>query len=169
MESLEKRLSRLDKKKLKNKDGKTLEVALWEQAIYLRSLIQKHLDIYLAEDPVEYAFHTGSRTGSLQNSISVDDIINIRVNGNRLEIYVYFDEKAYHGSGFGVWKKYDSHDVNTAELLNYGYRVKKDVWFKNIKNFGWREPAGFLEDAIDEFNSTNSLGIRIGTGDITRT
>ena len=169
MDSLEQRLSKLDKKKLKNKDGKTLETALWEQAIYLRSLIQKYLDDYLAEDPVEYAFHTGSRTGSLQNSIAVDDIASIKVSGNRLEIYVYFDRKAYHGSGFGVWKRNDSHDVNTAELLNYGYTVKKDVWFKDIENFGWREPAGFLEDAIDEFNSTNSLGIKIGTRDITRT
>ena len=52
-------------------------------------------------------------------------------------------------------------EVNTAYLLNYGYRVKKDVWFKDYENFGYREGANFVEDGIDDFNSTNTLGIKI--------
>lgn len=169
MESLEQRLRKVDKRKLKNKSGKTLEDVMKEQGMYLRNLIQKYLDDYLQFDPVVYAFGRGRRTGDLQTSIVVDDIVTVKSNGNRLEIYVHFNENSYHSSGFGVWSGTDSRNVNVAELLNYGYRVEKNVWFKNIENFGWRIPAHFLEDAIDEFNATNTLGIKITNKDITRT
>lgn len=169
MESLEQRLRKVDKRKLKNKEGKTLEDCMKEQGIYLRNLIQKYLDDYLMFDPVKYAFGKGRRTGDLQKSIVVDDIVTVKSNGNRLEIYVHFNENSYHSSGFGVWNSIDGQDVNVAELLNYGYRVEKEVWFKNIEDFGWRKPAYFLEQAIAEFNATNTLGIKITEKDITRT
>lgn len=169
MESLEQRLRKLDKRKIKNKQGKTLEMVMKEEGLYLRSLIQKYLNDYLATDPVLYAFRSGKRTGDLQKSIVVEDLVTVKSNGNRLEIYVHFDEKSYHSSGFGIWNNVDRRNVNVAELLNYGYRVEKDVWFKNLENFGWRLPAHFLEQAIAEFNATNSLGITITEKDITRT
>lgn len=169
MESLEQRLRKVDKRKLKNKSGKTLEDVMKEQGMYLRNLIQKYLDDYLQFDPVKYAFGKGRRTGNLEKSLVVDDIVTVKSNGNRLEIYVHFNENSYHSSGFGVWNSIDGQDVNVAELLNYGYRVEKEVWFKNIENFGWRKPAYFLEDAIEEFNATNTLGIKITNKDITRT
>lgn len=169
MESLEQRFRKVDKRKLKNKDGETLEDVMKQQAEYLRSLIQKYLDNYLSYYPKVYAFGRGRRTGDLEKSLVVDNIVTVKSNGNRLEIYVHFDENSYHSSGFGVWNKSDSRDVNVAELLNYGYRVEKDVWFKNIEDFGWRIPAHFLEDAIEEFNATNTLGIKITNKDITRT
>ena len=140
-----------------------------EQGMYLRNLIQKYLDDYLQFDPVVYAFGRGRRTGDLQKSIVVDDIVTVKSNGNRLEIYVYFNENSDHSSCFGVWNSIDGQDVNVAELLNYGYRVEKEVWFKNIEDFGWRKPAHFLEQAIAEFNATNTLGIKIAEKDITRT
>ena len=51
--------------------------------------------------------------------------------------------------------------VNTAYLLNYGYAVKKDVWFKNYENFGFRKGGHFVEEGIADFNTMNKLGIRI--------
>ena len=39
--------------------------------------------------------------------------------------------------------------------------IKEDVWFKNIPYFGFRPAANFVEDGIDDFNSTNTLGIKI--------
>ena len=39
--------------------------------------------------------------------------------------------------------------------------MKKDVWFKKIKNFGWRSPARFIENGIEEFNKNNLLCIVI--------
>lgn len=101
------------------------------------------------------------RTGSLQNSIKVDlDIIN--VYDNVFQMAVAFDESGYHESGDGIdgWDG-NGQKVNTAYLFNYGYIVKKDVWFKKIKNFGWRSPARFIEDGIEEFNKNNLLGIVI--------
>ena len=169
METLEQRLRKLDKRKIKNKQGKTLEMVLKEEGLYLRSLIQKYLNDYLATDPVLYAFRSGKRTGDLQKSIVVDDLVTVKSNGNRLEIYVYFDENSYHSSGFGIWDNVDRRNVNVAELLNYGYTVRKDVWFKKLENFGWRPPAKFLDKAIAEFNATNSLGITITENDIART
>lgn len=145
--------------KIKNSKGQTLEQMLHKEALYLQELIKKHLNEYLDYHPEYYAFGTQNRTGNLQDSVSVEDVV--KVQNGRLEICVFFDEQALHGSGFGAWNKTDGQDVNTAILLNYGYTVKADVWFKNIENFGWREPAHFVEDAIDEFNATNSLGITI--------
>lgn len=163
MSSLADRLKKIDVSKLKNKKGKTLAEVLQFQADYLRSLIEKHLQDYLDNNnlPNHYYMGTGKRTGSLAQSVRVEDVAQVRVNGTKMEVYVYFDEKAHHGSGYGAWKKSDGDDVNVAELINYGYEVKEDVWFKNIENFGYREPALFVEDAIDEFNVTNTMGLKI--------
>ena len=93
---------------------------------------------------------------------------------------VSFDENANHRSGFGVWGVHDGRckyedantsfdngdNVNTALLLNDGYKVKKPVWFKDIENFGYREGAKFIEKAISEFNKVNSMGIFLDTNDI---
>lgn len=160
--NIKNQLKGMDITKVKMSNGKTLGQNLHQQAEYLRSLIQKHLDNYLDNNSPEYYYlGDGKRTGSLAKSVKVEDIAQIRLNGNKLEICVYFDENAYHGSGYGAWKENNSPDVNVAELLNYGYAVKKDIWFKDIANFGYREGAYFVEDAIDEFNATNTLGMYI--------
>ena len=88
--------------------------------------------------------------------------MSIRVVGNTLEIDIFFDEGAIHKSGDGIkgWSG-NGDEVNVAYLLNYGYRVEKDVWFKNIPYFGFRPAANFVEDGIDDFNATNTLGINI--------
>lgn len=150
--------------------GKTLKQLLQDQAYYLQGLIQKYLrDYRIAFKPERY------RRGmdwSLENSVKVSPVTH--VNGVPV-IYVYFDENAVHRSGFGVWSvrdgrgKYDDdiHDsrsyyaVNTAVLINEGYRVEQDVWFKDLPDFGYRNGAHFVEKAIKEFNSTNSLRIRV--------
>lgn len=164
MSSLADRLKKIDVSKLKNSKGRTLAEELQSCAELLRSLIKKHLNKYLDNNglPNSYYLGTKQRTGSLAESVRVEDVAQVRVNGARLEVYVYFDENAYHGSGYGMWNKNNNPDVNVAELLNYGYTVEEDVWFKPIPNFGFRKGAFFVEDAIDEFNSTpNSLGLKI--------
>jgi hypothetical protein len=149
--------------KVKMSNGKTLGQNLQDEAERLRTCIQKRLEEYLDSHlPIEY-----DRTGGLRNSLQVDDFLNVRVVGNGLEIDLFFDDGAIHPSGDGIrttvgteWQG-NGEEVNTAFLLNYGYEVKKDVWFKNIKNFGYREGAGFVEDGIADFNATNTLGIKI--------
>lgn len=160
-------------KSLKNKKGQTLSQLLQQQAKYLQELINYYLREYRkAFRPKKY-----KRTGDLENSVSVSEVKYV---GGIPTIYVYFNEKAVHRSGFGVWAvsdgrgKYDDDDhnfesndtVNTAILINEGYTVKKPVWFAEYENFGWREGNGFIDRAIMEFNRTNTLGIIVDVNDI---
>ena len=162
--SFESQLKSINIKNLKMSNGKTLAENLYNEANRLRDCIQNRLNIYLKTHPYRYGgtSPTYERTGGLENSLKVDDILSIRIVGNALEIDVFFDNGAIHKSGDGIqgWDG-NGDEVNVAYLLNYGYRVKEDVWFKNIPYFGFRPAANFVEDGIVDFNSTNTLGIKI--------
>lgn len=157
-------LKGIDITKVKMSNGKTLRQNLQSEAIRLRNCIQKRLDAYLNSfQPEMY-----KRTGGLQSSLKVDNFLNVRVVGDGLEIDIFFDDGAIHKSGdydlttpWGTVWEGTGEEVNVAFLINYGYEVKKNVWFKNYENFGYREGAGFVEDGIDDFNATNTLGIKI--------
>lgn len=152
--------------------SKITDKILKEQADYLKELIIKHLKDYrFGLTPKMYR-----RTSSLEDSVEVSGTIRY-VNG-QLSAYVYFNEKALHRSGYGIWavkdgrEKYDDDiqnfsskkSVNTAYLIDRGYSVKKPVWFRDYENFGQREGAFFVEKAIAEFNKTNKYGIVIDIG-----
>lgn len=153
----------------KNVYTKQIDKALKEQAVYLQELIIKHLKDY------RHNFHPKvyKRTGSLEESVEVSS--TLKYTNGKISAYVYFNEKALHRSGFGVWAVKDGHgkydddiqsfenkkSVNTAYLIDRGYTVKKPVWFQTYENFGYRDGAYFVENAIDEFNKTNKLGIII--------
>lgn len=158
----------------KNSKGQSIEKMLLEQAKYLQQLINEYLKEYRRTfTPKIYR-----RTNSLEKSVVVSSKVKY-VNG-KLTAYVYFNEKALHRSGFGVWAvkkgrgKYDDDiqdfenpkSVNTALLINNGYTVTKPVWFADIPNFGIRKGNQFVEKAVNEFNKTNSMGIYIGKSDI---
>ena len=153
----------MDITKVKMANGKTLGQNLQDEAERLRKCIQNRLEEYLdGYNPIVY-----ERTGGLRDSLQVDDFLNIRVVGNSLEIDLFFDDGAIHPSGDGIrttvgteWQG-NGEEVNTAFLLNYGYEVKKDVWFKNIKNFGYRRGGDFVKKGIEDFNKSNKLGIKV--------
>lgn len=156
--SIANQLKSIDITKLKMSNGRTLAENLYAEANRLRDCIQNRMDMYMAlYKPKMY-----KRTGGLEGSLTVDDILSIRVVGNTLELDIFFDEGAIYKSGDGIrgWSG-NGDEVNVAYLLNYGYRVEKDVWFKNIPYFGFRPAANFVEDGIDDFNVTNTLGIKI--------
>ena len=156
--SIANQLKSIDITKLKMSNGRTLAENLYSEANRLRDCIQNRMDMYMAL----YTPEIYKRTGGLEGSLTVDDILSIRVVGNTLEIDIFFDDGAIHKSGDGIqgWDG-NGDEVNVAYLLNYGYRVEKDVWFKNIPYFGFRPAANFVEDGIDDFNTTNTLGIKI--------
>ncbi len=161
--SIRNQLKGIDIRKLKTSNGQSLDKLLYIEAQRLKDCIQYRLDNYLASySPVMY-----KRTGGLQSSLKVDSFLNVKVVGNALEIRLFFNDNANHMSGDGLtgwfgskWKG-TGEEVNAAFLLEYGYRVKKDVWFKNIKNFGYRKAAHFVQDGIDDFNMANPLGIKV--------
>ena len=141
----------------KMSNGKTVRQNLESEIRRLRDCIQEKLDDYMSlNKPSMYI-----RTGSLQNSIKVD-LRLISITNSIFQMSVVFDESGYHESGDGIdgWDG-NGQKVNTAYLFNDGYQVKKDVWFKNIENFGWRKPARFIEQGIYEFNKNNPLDIKV--------
>lgn len=156
--NLKSQLKNIDVTKLKFKNGKTYGQVMVEETNRLRNCIQARLDAYMnSYQPKIY-----SRTGALQNSLKVDDILNLKVTGKTMSLDIYFDDSGYHRSGDGVqgWDG-NGETVNTAYLLNYGYEVEKDVWFKDIPNFGYRSAGHFIEDGIADFEASNPYGIKI--------
>ena len=83
--------------------------------------------------------------GSLQNSISTADIADIQVSGNSLSVTL----KIQNAIRPSIFQKWNSSSANVFWLLNDGYKVKKNVWFKNINNFGYRAAARFVEQGIN--------------------
>lgn len=156
--NLKSQLKNIDVTKLKFKNGKTYGQVMVEETNRLRDCIQSRLDAYMnSYQPKIY-----SRTGALQNSLKVDDILNLKVTGKTMSLDIYFDDSGYHRSGDGIqgWDG-NGETVNTAYLLNYGYNVEKDVWFKDIPNFGYRSAGHFIEDGIADFEASNPYGIKI--------
>lgn len=148
---------------------------LKKDAELFKSLLEYYINDYRkAFTPKRY-----SRRGDLERSVYVDVVIK-ELNGG-YSIFVGFDPNMVnHRSGYGVWAvkdgrgKFDDDDrgiessgnVNVIRLINNGYRVKKPVWFKDLENFGYREGAGFIQKAINDFNAQNSLGIILTDSDI---
>lgn len=95
--------------------------------------------------------------GSMNNSISTADLADIKVEGNTLSVTL----KVQNSIRPSIFKKWNKSDANVFWLLNDGFKVKKDVWFKNIPNFGYRAAEHFVEKGIKRFNSSNSLGVEI--------
>lgn len=156
--NLKSQLKNIDVTKLKFKNGKTYGQVMVEETNRLRNCIQARLDAYMnSYQPKIY-----SRTGALQNSLKVDDILNLKVTGKTMSLDIYFDDSGYHRSGDGIqgWDG-NGETVNTAYLLNYGYEVEKDVWFKDIPNFGYRSAGHFIEDGIADFEASNPYEIKI--------
>jgi uncharacterized secreted protein with C-terminal beta-propeller domain len=160
---LKSQIQKIDPFKLKMKNGKSYAQVLKEEVVRLRNCIQNRLDEYMYSHPAKIY----ERTGRFQSSLRVEDFVDIKVVGTVIILNVYFDESGYHRSGDGLygWNSSDwqsnGETVNTAYLLNYGYQVKQNVWFKDIKNFGYREGAYFIENGIADFQLNNPYGIRI--------
>lgn len=159
--SIKSQLEKIDPYKLKAKNGKTYAQILKEETYRLRDCIQNRIDEYMRSHPAELYI----RTGRFASSLRVEDIMNMQIMGRTITLNVFFDESGYHQSGDGLYGWHDTEwqgngeTVNTAYLLNYGYEVKKNVWFKDIENFGHREPAHFIEDGVADFESYNPYGI----------
>lgn len=159
--------------KLELDDGRTLEQAMRDESIRLgRLLIQHLLDDGFLNSPKMYAWNTKRRVGLLENSL----IVNLKPIYNPatgdLSVSVVFDDSRSGGSMFGLDRRKSSWNThvgdipygkkpNLALLIDQGYEVSKDVWFKDIPNFGIRYGSDFIQNALDEFNATNSLGIYI--------
>lgn len=143
--------STIDLKSLKLNNGITIAQQLRTEQKRLLTLLNEELRAwYGSYDPSKY-----QRTFGMLNSLYAGDYIDIKVNPTKLTMSICFSEAAYGDSLFGGGR------INKLQLMNEGYSVKKDVWFKDIEYFGYRHGGHFIEKAIARFNEQNYLGIQI--------
>ena len=133
-------IQNIDIRKIKAPSGLTYENEMVRMANLLRDCIQSKIN-----------------RGSMGNCLSVADIADIQVDGTHLSVTLNV-QNAIRPSIFHKWNQ---KEANVFWLLNDGYSVKKDVWFKNIPNFGYRIAEHFVEQGIEQFNLINYLGLKI--------
>lgn len=139
MDDLEKQLRKLDVSKLKMKNGNTVEMELKRHASYLADCIMYELDkVYDSYTPKLY-----ERSYGLYDSLHIGNVgVSIRSSGTSLSIEMSFDEGAYHRS-------FDGNLVNTAILLNEGYRTSGRL--KDILYLGYRDATHFIDKGIQRY------------------
>lgn len=141
----------IDLRNIRLNNGKSIPEMLKSEAIRFVRILQEEVDYwYERYEPKIY-----NRTYSMRNGLTVSDYVTVTPNNSKFTIDIHFNDNAY-SRGF-----FDQEEVNTLLLLNDGYTVQKNVWFKDIPNFGYRKGGHFIESAIARFNKDNALGIEI--------
>ena len=141
----------IDFRKLKLKNGKTVEQQLKLEAKRFKEILQWNIDIWYASyTPTLYP-----RTYSMLDSIYADDIVTIDTSSGNLKILVKYTDEVFHDALYG------GEQVNSLYLMDSGYTVKKDVWFRDIPYFGYRSGGNFLEKSVEEFNQSNYFGVSV--------
>lgn len=144
----------IDIRKLTLPNGRTLEQQLQYEANRFLKILQEEIDNwYDSYSPVVY-----KRSYDMRNSIYVEDLVQVSVSGDKMQIKINYDDRAFHQS---LW---DSSSINSILLMNDGYKVSKG-WHKDIENFGYRDRGQFLEKAVNRFNEENDFGIDIVIND----
>lgn len=135
---------------VKMSDGRDLKTVLADEAVRLKGLVRKHIWLwYQSYSPVEY-----ERTHNLVNTVR---IAPVKQNGDEISVRVYFDhDEATYPSVFP-----GGEEGFVPILIDQGWRVKKDVWFRDIHMFGHFEGAGFVAAAVAEYNANNPFGFKV--------
>ena len=132
-------------------NGKNLNQIMQSEAKRLKDIITKHIGIHYAS--YSNNEEVRSRTFGLINSLRVETIKQV---GSLLSVKVYFDQDmATQPSVVGGEPGF------TPILIDQGWEVKADVWFKDIPMFGHFDGTGFIKSAVMEYNSKNPYGLSI--------
>lgn len=154
-ESLQQQLKKLDVKKLKLSNGKSVEDELKRHARILADCIMDELDqIYDSYEPKMY-----HRSYDLYNALDVDQTVNVNVSasGAQLSIGLYFDDGAMHRS-------FDGEMVNTAWLINDGWQTHGR--FANVPYLGYRSATNIVEKGIERYKRSvrNPFPVKLTKG-----
>ena len=126
---------------------------LKRHAKILANCIQYELDkVYDSYEPKIY-----QRTFDVYNSLMIGNLeVKITATGAALGISLIFDENAVH-------KGFDGKPVNTAVLLNEGWRTN----FSDVPYFGRREGTHFIESGIERYKQKvkNPFAVKLIIGD----
>jgi hypothetical protein len=125
-------------------------LALAEQ---LKDCIQYFLDLYY----IEYYPSVYNRTYELQQALEVSNIVNISTDAQSLSINLDFNDSLSWGNSI-----FNGSDGYKPILIDQGWQVEKDVWFKNIEHFGFQSGAHFIENGIERFkNEINNPDVHV--------
>jgi len=139
----------------KNSSGLTMKEILMSEATRLKNIIQDKIqEYYNSYSPQVYI-----RTENLLNSLSVDKFVKVNIGDGRLSINIDFDE--YATATHSIFGGDTFSDYNRASLINDGWEVKKDVWFREKEHFGWQDGFDFIGKAIQEFYADNPYNLKI--------
>lgn len=150
------RLKRIDVSKLKYPGtNETYEQVLRKSIKNLYDCIyDEMLDYY--ENYTPRIYKRGFFNGSFLDSMDIDSMIYINAINNTLSCKINITDDALHTSivtgAFGG---------NSFWLLNNGWEVTKDVWFRDIPRFGYFDGANFVEKGIKRFKSKDKYGLTI--------
>lgn len=133
---------------------------LREEALKLKAYVWAELrEYYNSYTPTMYR-----RTYGLLNSLEVDK--NVRVRNNVAIMDVYFNERALGVSMFG--NRGFHRTMGKATLIDKGWRVRKNVWFRKINHFGFQKGFNFINKSIKEFKNymmANGLKLKLSRAD----
>ena len=149
------KLKNFDVRKLKYKNTNlTYEQVLKNEIYRFKDILKNHiLAYYNSYSPMVYV--RGSHEGNLLESLTVDDIVQLSIDGKQLICKIIINENAIHTSVV------DDSYGNAFWLMNYGWEVGENVPFHDIHRFGYFEGVHFLENAIEEFENTNKYGLTV--------
>ena len=155
MTNLEKQLKKINPLNVKYKNTNlTYRQILQQEAKRLKSILQKNIENYYnSYSPVVY--DRGQHGGNLLDSLSLDDVCTVSSDGTKLNMTININENAIHKSLI------DNSEANAFWLMNDGWQVRKETWFKEVYRFGYYEGAHYVEDAVEEFERTSKYGIKV--------
>lgn len=155
MTNLEKQLKKINPLNVKYKNTNlTYSQILQQESKRLKDILQKHIEHYYnSYSPVVY--QRGLHDGNLLDSLSTDDVCTVSSDGIRFTMAININENAIHKSLI------DNSEANAFWLMNDGWQVRKETWFKEVYRFGFYEGAHYVEDAIEEFENTSKYGIKV--------
>lgn len=160
-------------------NSRTQEEIMFDEANRLRDLIMKWIRLFLNlkshKDGVYWGVYRTNeywRTGKLKRSVKEVEPNFVRITQGQheqLSIDIDFDQESImHESILNEWYpgEYEyQYQGDVYKLIRYGWRVRKDVWFKNIPDFGYFDGFDFVDMAVKEFNSNNPYKIKVALSD----
>ena len=153
MASIKDQLFKIAVTKMKTESGETYAELLKREVDRLYDCIQEEIErFYNSYDPKIY-----KRTYRLMGALYAENLVDIRIIGNRIELSLKFHpDLAYHPN-------FVDDEANVVVLLNYGYHAKKLERYlhKSVPYLTERKPFFFVENGILNWNKTNKLGIEI--------
>lgn len=134
----------------------------------LKANIKHHIDAYYASyTPVYYRNgffgHLLKPWGYVRTNMLSRSLENVAISmsetstKNQKDItceFTFDEDMAKSESALnelsGGWEEFPQYEGNRVDLIQGGWKVKKNVWFKNIEHFGYQEGYDFIGKAIND-------------------